>query len=509
MLFNSHIFIFAFLPLTLAVFFLLGRSGRRGPALGWLLAASLFFYGWWNPWDLPFLLLSIALNYSLARALRHTPDGHWRRVLAGCGIAANLLFLGYYKYAGFAAENLNALLGAGWPVPRRPLPLAISFFTFQQIVFVVDAYRRRRTRTGPLRYAAGVAFFPHLLAGPIVRYSQLMPQLSRRRILRPQPLMIAAGLTVFTIGLVKKVILADSFAQFVPVPFGAVAAGYNLTLVEGWAAALSYTFQIYFDFSGYSDMAIGLALLFGITLPVNFASPYQADSIIEFWRRWHITLSAFLRDYLYVPLGGGRAGQPRRYLNLMITMLLGGLWHGAAWTFVAWGALHGAYLLANHAWRQARSGWFSELSVPGGRTIARLLTFVCVVAAWVLFRADSLESAAGVLRAMAGSYGVALPRVWVATLTAWWIPLPPGLGAGGMGTLGGLPQLLWLTAGLLIVWGLPNTQQIMGRWPGGCADSHAAVRWTPSPRWALAGAALAFLGILGLTRGSNFIYFNF
>ena len=480
MLFNSYVFIFGFLPVTLAVFFLLGRSGRRGPALAWLLAASLFFYGWWNPADLPFLLFSIALNYSLAVALRRSTDARRRRWLAASGIAANLLFLGYYKYAGFLVTNLNALLGSSWPVPHRSLPLAISFFTFQQIVFLTDAYRRRRTRTGPLRYATGVAFFPHLLAGPIVRYSQLMPQFARRRILRPQPLAIAAGLTVFAIGLVKKVILADTFAQFVPVPFGAVAAGHNLTLVEAWAAALSYTFQIYFDFSGYSDMAIGLALLFGITLPVNFESPYQAGSIIEFWRRWHITLSAFLRDYLYVPLGGGRAGQVRRYLNLMITMLLGGLWHGAAWTFVVWGGLHGAYLLANHAWR-ARLG--RSLQVPGGRYAARLLTFTCVVVAWVLFRADSLATAGAIIRSMAGGHGAGLPRAWG--------------GAGGMGTLAGWPQLAWLGAALVIVWGFPNTQQIMAR------------RWEPSARWAVIVAVLAFLGIMGLTRASTFIYFNF
>ena len=287
-----------------------------------------------------------------------------------------------------------------WPVPHRSLPLAISFFTFQQIVFLVDAYRGRRTRTGPLRYATGVAFFPHLLAGPIVQYSQLMPQFARRHILRPQPLMIAAGVTVFTFGLFKKVILADSFAQFVPVPFGAVAAGYNLTLVEAWAAALSYAFQIYFDFSGYSDMAIGLALLFGITLPVNFNSPYKAESIIEFWRRWHMTLSAFLRDYLYIPLGGGRSGPARRYLNLMITMLLGGLWHGAAWTFVIWGGIHGAYLLVNHAWRSARARWPHAVHVPGGAYAARLLTFVAVVVAWVFFRADTADAAVRVLGAM-------------------------------------------------------------------------------------------------------------
>jgi alginate O-acetyltransferase complex protein AlgI len=482
-LFNSYVFIFAFLPIALGGFFLLGRWGRRGPALTWLFAASVFFYAWWNPADLPFLLLSIGLNYSLAAALRRVRGPRVRWWLTASGIGANLLFLAYYKYAGFLAANLNAILGASWPVPRRSLPLAISFFTFQQIVFLVDAYRRRRTRTGPLRYATGVAFFPHLLAGPIVRYSQLMPQFARRRILRPQPLAIAAGLTVFTFGLVKKVILADTFAQFVPVPFGAVAAGHNLTLVEAWAAALSYTFQIYFDFSGYSDMAIGLALLFGVTLPVNFESPYKADSIIEFWRRWHITLSAFLRDYLYVPLGGGRAGTPRRYLNLMVTMLLGGLWHGAAWTFVAWGGLHGLYLLVNHAWRGRQAHAQAGSPAPGARHAARLLTFLCVVVAWVLFRADSLDTAGAIIRAMAGGHGVALPRAFG--------------GKGGMGTLAGAPQLAWLGAGLIVVWGFPNTQQIM------------ATRWEPSARWAAAVAALAFLGIMGLTRASAFIYFNF
>ena len=281
MLFNSYVFIFVFLPVTLAVFFLLGKSGRRGPALTWLFGASLFFYAWWNPADLPFLLLSIALNYSTALALRRVQRERSRHLLAACGVAADLLFLGYYKYSGFVAANLNALLGTSWPVPHRSLPLAISFFTFQQIVFLVDAYRGRRTRTGPLRYATGVAFFPHLLAGPIVQYSQLMPQFTRRRILRPQAMMIAAGVTVFTFGLFKKVILADSFAQFVPLPFIAVAAGYKLTLLEAWAGALSYTFQIYFDFSGYSDMAIGLALLFGITLPVNFRAISIVRSVLS------------------------------------------------------------------------------------------------------------------------------------------------------------------------------------------------------------------------------------
>ena len=506
MLFNSYAFIFAFLPVTLAVFFLLGRSGRRKPALAWLLAASLFFYTWWNPADLPFLVVSITLNYALALMIQRARADGWRWWLTTAGIAANLFFLCHYKYAAFAAVNLAALVGWTMPEIRTTLPLGISFFTFQQIVFLVDAYRHRRTRTGPLRYASGVAFFPHLLAGPIVRYSQLMPQFARRHILRPQPLLIAQGVTVFSIGLVKKVILADSFAQFVPIPFGAVAAGHHLTLVEAWAAALSYAFQIYFDFSGYSDMAIGLALLFGIALPINFNSPYKADSIIEFWRRWHITLSSFLRDYLYIPLGGGRAGAARRYTNLLITMLLGGLWHGAAWTFVIWGGLHGVFLLANHGWRALRARLGAAGSVRGGRYAGRLATFLCVVGAWVFFRAESVESAVDILRAMGGAYGVSLPRSWMAPLAERWaIALPAWIGAGGMGTLGGWPQLAWLLAALAIVWGLPNTQQIMAWWPG----ARPWLTWKPTPRWAAAAAALAILGILGLTRASSFIYFNF
>lgn len=498
MLFNSYIFIFAFLPIALAGFFLLGRTGRRGPALAWLFGASLFFYGWWNPADLPFLLLSIALNYLVARTLRRLPPGGRRHLLLICGVAGNLVFLGYCKYAGFLVSNANAILGASWPIPHRTLPLAISFFTFQQIVFLVDAASARRARTGLLRYATGVAFFPHLLAGPIVQYSQLMPQFARRRILRPDAMLVASGLTVFTIGLFKKVILADGVSQFVPLPFAASLAGNPLTLVEAWAAALSYTLQIYFDFSGYSDMAIGLALIMGITLPVNFNSPYKAASIIEFWRRWHITLSAFLRDYVYIPLGGGRRGPARRYLNLMITMLLGGLWHGASWTFVVWGGLHGAYLLVNHAWRAIRGHSRGAQDAAGSSYAARLLTFAAVVVAWVFFRADSLDVAWSLARAMAGANGVALPRSWLEPLAArWGGAIPAWLGVGGMGTLAGWPELAWIAAGLAVVWGLPNTQEIMAR------------RWEPSPAWAVAVAALAVFSIFGLTRASPFIYFNF
>jgi alginate O-acetyltransferase complex protein AlgI len=513
-LFNSYTFVFGFLPVTLAVFFLLGRIGRRGPALAWLFGASLFFYAWWNPANLPLLVLSIGFNYALGQALRRAWGHRLRTSLLTAGVAANLVFLGYHKYAGFLAASINAAAGTQLPEIHRPLPLAISFFTFQQIVFLVDGYRRPRAATGPLRYATCVSFFPHLLAGPIVQYSQLMPQFSRRAILRPQAMMIAAGITIFAIGLVKKVIVGDTLGGFVPIPFGAAASGLDLTLVEAWAAALSYTFQIYFDFSGYSDMAIGLALMLGISLPVNFNSPYKADSIIDFWRRWHMTLSAFLRDYLYIPLGGGRVGRMRRYVNLMITMLLGGLWHGAAWTFVAWGALHGVYLLINHAWRGAGL----RANVPGSRYAARLVTFAAVVVAWVLFRADSVGAAGRIIAAMFGANGISLPHAWTDRIAALAGGGVPSLAvARGMGTLGGWSELRWLALSFIVVWLCPNTQQIMAAWARGHFPSHSialaqpahAVAWQPAPRWAFAIALLAFIGIMGLTRASAFIYFNF
>ena len=468
MLFNSYTFIFGFLPVTLGGFFLLGRIGRRGPALAWLFGASLVFYAWWNPADLPFLLVSIAFNYTLSLALRRVPGGHLRTSILGAGVAANLLFLGYHKYAGFLVASINAVAGTRLPAIHRPLPLAISFFTFQQIVFLVDGFRRRRAATGPLRYATCVSFFPHLLAGPIVQYSQLMPQFTRRAILRPQAMMIAAGITIFTIGLVKKVIFGDTLARYVPIAFGAAASGLELTLVEAWAAALSYTFQIYFDFSGYSDMAVGLALMLNVTLPENFDSPYQARSIIDFWRRWHMTLSNFLRDYLYIPLGGSRQGGARRYVNLMVTMLLGGLWHGASWTFVLWGGLHGAYLVMNHLWR--RTG----LRVPG--PIGRAVTLAAVLVGWVFFRAPSIARAQVILSGMAGLNGLG------------WSALPYSIGG---------ERLKLLLPALAIVLWAPNRQAIM-TW-----------RWRSDYAYAIAFAVLAGVSILRFGNPSPFFYFLF
>src|SRR4029434_10458885 len=302
------------------------------------------------------------------------------------GLVLNLATLGYFKYANFFVDNLNAVAGLDVVLGKVVLPIGISFFTFQKIAFLVDAYRDRVDRLNFIDYALFVTFFPQLIAGPIVHHSEVIRQF-RERAAVSMPT-IALGVTIFAIGLAKKVILADTAALYASPRFEAVAAGARPDALAAWGAALAYAAQLYFDFSGYSDMAIGAGLLFGIRLPVNFASPYRAESIIDFWHRWHITLSRFLRDYLYVPLGGNRKGRARRYVNLLITMVLGGFWHGAGWTFVIWGSLHTIYLVANHVWRALSGppGAGSGSSSPLECRLGQAVTFVAVVVAWVFFR---------------------------------------------------------------------------------------------------------------------------
>src|SRR5262245_41497677 len=416
MLFNSHAFIFLFLPAALLGFFALGAVNRK-LAAAWLVACSLFFYGWWNPAFVALLGASLLFNYivglSIVRA-RAAEPARAKRVLA-LAIAADLAVLGYFKYANFFLDNVNALLGTEASLGAIILPLGISFFTFTQIAFLVDAWQGKAEEYSLTHYALFVTYFPHLIAGPILHHREMMRQFQCLETYRPHYDKLAAGLTIFVIGLFKKVIIADGVASYVAPVFEAPAAGVTLTFLEAWCGALAYTFQLYFDFSGYSDMAVGLSLLFGIRLPINFHSPYKAVNIIEFWRRWHMTLSRFLRDYLYYPLGGNRRGPGRRYVNLMATMLLGGLWHGAGWTFVVWGVLHGFYLVVNHAWRalRARLGHDLKRSSRWGRALGCLVTFVAVVVGWVVFRADSLDTASSLLRAMAGMNGLVVPDAWL------------------------------------------------------------------------------------------------
>ena len=478
MLFNSYEFLFVFLPIALAGFFLLGAKGHTRSASAWLAVASLAFYGHWNPHHVPLIIASIAINYWVGERITRTRS----RPLLWLGVVGNLVLLGVCKYRGFAVENINLLFGTHWPVPAQVLPLGVSFFTFTQIAFLVDAYRGSAQHYPGVRYGLFVLFFPHLIAGPIVHHHQLIPQLGQRDIFRFQSTPFAVGLTLFILGLAKKVIFADPLATFVR-PVFAAASDAPPELVTAWIAALGYTLQLYFDFSGYSDMALGLARMFNVKFPANFNSPYKAGSIIEFWRRWHITLSAFLRDYLYIPLGGSRCGTARHYLNLFLTMLIGGIWHGAGWTFVIWGAWHGALLCINHVWRTA----VGPASSTAGRFAAGALTFLCVIVGWVFFRAGNVATALHVLRGM----------VDIGTFS------PGDLAASAR-------ALAWIVPLLALAWFAPNTQQLLALHEPALGETKPTARaWSPTPRWAIAIALIFVLSVVNLSRISEFIYFQF
>lgn len=399
MIFSSWQFILLFLPISFFVYFWLNHRRLTIAGKVWLVAASLFFYAYWDIQYLPLILGSIFMNFAigtgLAQAHRAVQDNRKehhkinRKVVLTTGIAANLILLGYFKYTDFLLSNVNTLFGTDYPLPHILLPLAISFFTFTQIVYLVDSYRGETAEYDLLNYSLFVTFFPHLIAGPIVHHRQIMPQFSSRWTLSRRYSNVLKGLFIFSIGLFKKVVIADSFAVWANAGFDGHHA---LDFYSAWATSLSYTFQLYFDFSGYCDMAIGASLLFNIWLPINFNSPYKALDIQDFWRRWHITLSSFLRDYLYIPLGGNRSGEFRTYINLFATFVLGGLWHGATWMFVIWGALHGAALVVHRFWKQLRC--------PMPPALAWVVTFMFVNITWVFFRAKTLDDAMRVLSGM-------------------------------------------------------------------------------------------------------------
>lgn len=456
MLFNSYSFIFLFLPVVLLGFFQLGRI-HPAYAAAWLALSSLFFYGYWNPAYVGLLLGSIVFNYALGIWIAKAgvkQDTRRKTRLLVLAISANLLLLVYYKYANFFLSSINSIAGSGLSLGEIILPLGISFFTFTQIAFLVDTWQGKVKEYNFIHYMLFVTYFPHLIAGPVLHHAEMMPQFARTATYRINWDNIATGLLLFTLGLCKKVLWADSLAPFATAIFdGAahgMASGTLPTIYEAWSGALAYTLQIYFDFSGYTDMALGIALMFNIHLPINFDSPYKATSIIDFWRRWHMTLSRFLRDYLYIPLGGNRKGKLRRYLNLTITMLLGGLWHGAGWTFVVWGALHGAFLVINHLWRELVSQRCLQW-VPDwiGKLAGGILTFIAVVAAWVVFRADDLAQAMVILNAMFGI--AARPITFDAVIHGNLLLLTDMSGRDLMRLL--VPGLLW-------VWLLPNSTRI-------------------------------------------------
>jgi alginate O-acetyltransferase complex protein AlgI len=492
-LFTTAVFTLLFLPIVLVGFFWIGRHSRQWAAI-WLLAASVFFYGYWMPEFTLLLLASIAVNFWIGlrlMAAHAARQASLARTWLVIGITIDLSLLAYFKYADFFIGNVNAMLGVQWPLLGVILPIGISFYSFTQIAYLVDTYQGKVTEANPVHYGLFVTYFPHLVAGPVLHHAQMMPQFGRAETYVPDAGRLCAGLLIFGIGLAKKVIGADGVSPYADAVFNAADAGRAVTGQEAWLGALSYTLQLYFDFSGYSDMAIGISWMFNVRLPFNFDSPYKATSISDFWRRWHISLSNFLRDYLYIALGGNRKGEVRRYVNLATTMVLGGLWHGASWAFVIWGALHGTFLMINHGFR----------ALVGPRLIARLdasrawsaaswlLTMLCVIAAWVFFRAHTHQGAVLILQAMAGS---AAPM----ESTALW---NAGLSATAAAT--------WCAAlGALAVLA-PNSNRI-GQW---LLDTLSPAGWVRTAAATVGACMVLGLVLLNTVRDSvsAFIYFNF
>ncbi|RIX45480.1 MAG: MBOAT family protein [Rhodocyclales bacterium GT-UBC] len=493
MLFTTGQFALLYLPVVLAAFFALGRVSP-GAAAAWLFLASVFFYGYWAPTFIILLLGSIIWNYGIGRriAAHARPSGQpaAKRWLI-LGIAVDLGLLGYFKYANFFVNNFNALSGLDWQIGNIVLPIGISFFTFTQIAFLADAYQKGTREYQFIHYGLFVTYFPHLIAGPVLHHAQMMPQFREAATYRINPVNLAAGLFIFALGLGKKIILADGISPYADAVFNAAENGTPPDLLEAWIGALAYTFQLYFDFSGYSDMAVGLSWLFNVRLPYNFNSPYRAGNITEFWRRWHMTLSSFLRDYLYIPLGGNRHGPFRRYINLAATMVLGGLWHGASWTFVFWGALHGIYLVINHGFQAIfpHSSGANALSILY-RFLGWLITIISVVIAWVFFRAADFSTAWHVLNGMTGSVPCTETHAILFNLGLDW--------QRGITFLVGLATLSLF---------LPNSNRI----------GEALRQWLerqPGHAPLIAGCALilaSFLILINSTRDSvsAFIYFNF
>ncbi len=464
MLFNSYVFILLYLPITLLVYYGLAHFRRVRAATAWMAFASFFFYGYWDVRYIPLLFGSICWNYWFGRQIE---AALCKRVFLTIAVSGNIALLAYYKYTGFFLETINAAFGFIYDIPHIVLPLGISFFTFTQTAYLVDVYRGETRKSGGtfLSYLLFVTIFPHLIAGPIINYREMMPQFTRLRNFVVDYRNLSFGLALFVLGLFKKVYIADWLAPWVT---GAFNCTNGLGVIEAWAAALAYTYQLYFDFSGYSEMAIGLGLMLNYKFPVNFDSPYQAKSVIDFWRRWHMTLGGWVREYLYIPMGGNRNGECRKLINLFLCMAIIGLWHGAGWTFVFWGALHGVFLVVNHAWRK------TGIRLP--QVLCWGLTFFCVVICWVFFRAETFADGWQVVSSMFGKF---------TPTSAWDMP----------GSRAKLLRVLFLLT-VVLAWA-PDPQRFLERY------------FRPSKLWAFAVIVLALMALTNLTQYSEFLYFQF
>lgn len=485
-MFNSYEFIFAFLPITFFIYFYLNHKRLTEASKGFLVFSSLFFYSWWNIAYLPIILSSMLFNYVLGNSLANNylkKKKFSKKTILTFGIVANIGLLGYFKYTDFLIENINFTFNTNVELLNLALPLAISFFTFQQIAYLVDSYREETKEYDFLNYALFVTFFPQLIAGPIVHHKEMMPQFAKTKNKVKNYRNIAIGLFIFSIGLFKKVVIADTFAVWATAGFDTAT---TLNLFEAWATSLSYTFQLYFDFSGYTDMAIGLALLFNIKLPINFNSPYKATNIQDFWRKWHITLSRFLKDYVYIPLGGNREGEFRTYTNLMATFILGGIWHGAGWTFVFWGLLHGIALVIHKAW--------SKLGFKLWTWFAWLITFNFINIAWVFFRAKEWSDAMKVLSSMFSLDNVVLPRALefkLSFLTKYNIHFDALL----LNINGDRYLFLYFFIAFIIALGFKNTTSFLKR--------------KLTYKMLFISVIMFVYSILSINQKSEFLYFNF
>jgi len=480
MLFNSYVYIAAFLPLMFAGYFLFNRYRMFTAANIWLALGSLVYYGWWKIDYLPIFIFSILANFGIGSRLAKSEfRGKKEKLQLALGVALNLGMLGYFKYADFVIENINDITSGQLPLIHLTLPLGISFFTFQQLTFLIDSYRKDVSEPNIVNYSLFVSYFPQLIAGPIVHHKEMMPQFASQENKIWKNINIATGLFIFSIGLFKKVVLADTLSTWATAGYDKAA---TLNIFEAWATSLSYSFQLYFDFSGYSDMAMGAAILFNIRLPFNFDSPYKSLNIQQFWRRWHMTLSRFLRDYVYVPLGGNQSNPRRTIINLLATFIIGGIWHGAGWTFIVWGLLHGVAIAIHRGWKSSR------LSM--NIIVAWLLTFNFVNVTWVFFRARTWSDATKVLRGMVDVQNISLPQF-----------IPPDHSmlttlVGFKNIQGNLLMILFIVASFIIVLTLKNSNYYFE---------------TFTPKWYYLGFSLVIflVALYFLHTPTEFLYFNF
>lgn len=516
MLFSTWQFILGFLPVALAVFFLIPAQWRTARKI-WLTFASLFFYGYWKVEYVPLLLISLGFNFTIAEWLTLCRRKPAARHILFAGVAVNILLLSYYKYAGFLMETLGVVVAQEFTRFDIILPLAISFFTFTQIGYLVDVSRDPKLHYRFLDYALFVVFFPHLIAGPIVRHWEVIPQYAERD-LRANRTDIGVGVAMFLTGLFKKVILADNAAVYANLIYGSAESGAHLDWFGAWFGTLAYAMQIYFDFSGYSDMAIGLARMFSIKFPCNFDSPYQAANIVQFWQRWHVTLTRFLREYVYIPLGGNRLGADRQAFNVMVTFFLSGLWHGAGWTFVIWGLLHGFYLVSAHQWARLRQhcGW--EFPHWTYKSACVLVTFIAVMISWVYFRSPNFTVANDVLVSMTGARGLTMSVHVIdpsnplgLLLTAAGVEFVPDV--TGIGKTLFQEALIVVFGLLLLAWTAPNSQQLLQRYGPLFETTIRPTRWEIALnwKWGVAFGVLMFFVVRSHYTAvpSPFLYFNF